>query len=352
MFKKITKYTFVGDYITKKLCGHHVIDPTSASITMLFNIKKGIWDEEILNIVGISEDQLPTISNSGEPVGLVKNLLKKEFVFLNPNVLVSNGGHDQYCASIGCGALKEGDLMISGGTAWVLLLTLNNFVIDRKRFFSPGRHVLKNKWGLLSSIPSAGASINWFKNVFCSFINNKDISERNFFNAIERDTYNIPAGSKGIKFYPYFVSSSNFNSIEGASIFGINLFHKPAHFFKALMEGIGFEVMRNDKNLKKLGVKIKSVSMIGGATKSLVWPQMISDMLNVSLKLPKIKEAAAVGASILAGVGDNIFSDCSDGFKSFNFDMKNMLPREKTSAKYARLFSSYEQYNQKIYQKS
>jgi len=342
-FEKVEKFAFVGDYITYKLSEKWVIDPSSAAITMLYDLRKGTWDEELLEIAGISKSQLPKISESGEALGCVSSFMKEELGLSGGKVVVSNGGHDQYCAALGAGALKEGDLLLSGGTAWVLLFTLNNLIFDTKSYLSPGRHVVRGRWGLLSSIPAGGAGVNWFKSSWSYFVKGK-LDEREFYEILENDSRKIPAGCEGLLFFPHFVGAGapTWEALSRAVILGLSLHHEPSHVFKALLEGVGFEVVWNVRTLESLGVNVNSVSMIGGATKSSIWPQMISDMLNLPLKVPRIQEAACVGAAILAGVGANVFHDCKEGVEQLVSDLSSIYPDESNTERYKNLFPLYQ----------
>jgi len=343
LFKKIDKFAFVGDYITYNISGEWVIDPSSAAITMLYNLRRGSWDEELLEIADISEDQLPEIMESGEVAGHVLPCLRNELGFSDGESIVSNGGHDQYCASLGAGALREGDLLLSGGTAWVLLFTLNRLIFDTESYLSPGRHVVRGRWGLLSSIPAGGAGMNWFKTNWSYFLKEK-LDDKEFFSELENRSCDVPAGCNGLFFFPHFVGSSapTWETRSRAVIFGLGLHHDPVQIFKALLEGVGFEVLWNIKTFESFGVNVKSVSMIGGATKSSVWPQIISDMLNLPIKIPRIQEAACLGAAILAGVGAQIFHDCQEGAEQLISDLSFIYPDEKNAKEYKALFLSYQ----------
>ena len=96
------------------------IDPSNAAITMLYDIKKGTWSKKILEIARINENQLPSLTPSGKVIGpLTKEVAKS--LGLPTSVLVFSGGHDQYCAALGANVTKPGEILLSAGTAWVIL---------------------------------------------------------------------------------------------------------------------------------------------------------------------------------------------------------------------------------------
>ena len=339
LLQKVERFAFVRDYIAYKLSGEWATDPSSAGITMLYNLEKGVWDGELLELAGITESQLPTITDSGKYVGDVIPSLGRELGFRNV-VSVSNGGHDQYCASLGAGAMREGDLLLSGGTAWVLLLTSDRPIFDSKSCLAPGRHIIPGRWGLLSSIPAGGAGVNWLRNNLGHFAEG---DERGFYEVIEKRCGDIPPGCEGLLFLPHFVGASApaRTTPSKAAILGLGLNHKAPNVFKALLEGVGFEVMWNARTFEGLGLDVNSLSMIGGATNSRIWPQIISDMLGLPLRIPKIQEAACMGAVILAGVGAGIFHGCEEGVECLVGEYSHIRPDEEKSNRYEDLFESY-----------
>ena len=142
------------------LTGRKVIDPTNAAIRQLFNIETGDWDDELLSAAGVTRERLPEVL----PVGaLVGNLTEEAAKALNlsTNVKVYNGAHDQYCASLGSGAVEVGDMLLATGTTWVVLgITPDLLYTDSH--ISPGIHPA-GAYGAMASIVSAGSALNWYK---------------------------------------------------------------------------------------------------------------------------------------------------------------------------------------------
>ncbi len=112
LFKKTNKVLFVNDYIIYRLTGRYCTDPSNASMTMLYNLELGNWDERLLKIADISMGKLSEIKDSGASIGELTNLAAKT-LNLFQEVIVSSGGHDQYCASLGSGAFTEGTCLVS-----------------------------------------------------------------------------------------------------------------------------------------------------------------------------------------------------------------------------------------------
>ncbi len=336
LFKKGNKFLFVNDYIIYKLTGKYCNDPSNASITMLYNLKLGDWDDELLQIAGISKERLSKIRDSGAPIGMLTKSSAK-ILNLSQNVIVSSGGHDQYCASLGSGAFEDGGCLVSSGTAWVLLCSSDKAVFDIKSNIIPGRHVIKDKWGAMATISSGGVVMEWFKS------NLIDNDETNIYDLYNKKAKDIPLGSNNLLFFPHFIGSTapTYQSNAKGAVIGLTLSHNKYNIFKSIMEGLGFEVLWNIEVIKKLGISIKKIKMIGGATKSKLWPQIIADVTGERIFVPSVTEAACLGAAILAGVGAGVFKNPEEGFEKLQIEEKEITPFQDNTVKYKKLFKVY-----------
>lgn len=344
LFKKTSKFLFVNDYIIYRLTGRYCGDPSNASITMLYNLKLGNWDERLLQIADISTGKLSKIKDSGVPIGRLTNLAAKT-LNLPQNVIVSSGGHDQYCASLGSGAFGDGSCLVSCGTAWVLLCSSGKAVFDAESNIAPGRHVIKDKWGAMVAISSGGVVMEWFrKNFIDSYFNNKK-REENIYDLYNKKAEDIPAGSNNLLFFPHFIGSTapTYQPSAKGAIVGLTLSHTKYEIFRSIMESLGFETLWNIEVIEKLGISIKKIKVIGGATKSNLWPQIIADIIGKRIFISSMTEAACLGAAILAGVGAGVFKTPEEGFENLQIKEKEIVPLQGNMVKYRDLFKIYKE---------
>jgi len=222
------------------------------------------------------------------------------------------------------------------------LLTSAIPLFDTKSYLSPGRHVVRDRWGLMSSISGAGAGVNWLSGLLRGESGPGE-EEREFYRAIEAKSGKIPPGSERLLFFPHFLGATapTWETDARGAIVGLGLHHGPAHMFRALLEGIGFEIRWNVETFRSLGAKVSSASMIGGAARSRIWPQIISDILDMQIRVPRIQEAACVGAAILGGLGAGAIRDYREGLDLFLSDCSAINPDSGNSRRYKELFSSY-----------
>ena len=130
----LTTLEVVNEYLT----GNPAIDPTNAAMRQLYSVEANDWDPAMLKAAGISRDVLPQVLPTGALVGA---LLPKAAVALGlpAGIPVYNGAHDQYCASIGAGAVHDGDMLLSAGTTWVLM-GVGKKPMFTSTFVAPGKH--------------------------------------------------------------------------------------------------------------------------------------------------------------------------------------------------------------------
>ena len=165
IFNKCRYFASAVDYLNLKLTGEFAIDISNLAHNSFLDMNTGDYSKRIMEIAGINAEQLPRIVSSGGVVGMLTSEASVE-LGLNRNVKVISGGHDQYCANIGVGAVNEGECVLSAGTAWALLATAEKPYFDDQFRVFPGIHIFEEKYGLMSAISAGGNSLSWFNNAF------------------------------------------------------------------------------------------------------------------------------------------------------------------------------------------
>ncbi len=337
LFKKSRYFASTIDYINYLLTGKFCIDYTNLAIAMFLDLNKKGLSYKVLKIAGITKDSMPEIIPSGNTIG---NLTEKSanILGLTDNVIVVSGAHDQYCANIGAGAVNVGDCVLSAGTAWALLAICEELYFSEESLISnnivqsifPGIHIIKGKYGLMTSVPFGGNSLKWFRDV---------MRTDTAYGMLNEDASEIQSGSENLLFVP--ISSSNTG--KGAFL-GIDGIHTMRHFTRAVFEGVSFVNKRNLGMIKEAGVGVKNLIMIGGGSKSSVWPQIVADDCNVPVILPRLNEAACAGAAILAGVGSGVFNSIEEASKKITKEKSQISPDKKNIEVYEKLYGRFISY--------
>ncbi|MBA7509793.1 Xylulose kinase [subsurface metagenome] len=337
IFEKIHKILFVNDYVQNKLCNNGYQDPSNASITLFFNIINGIWDKDILSLFDFDVDRFSKIKNSGELVGYLNENIC-ESLRIQDKVKVYNGGHDQYCTALGAGILNEEGILLSTGTAWVIFKMLDKPLLDSKFFFAIGRNIIIGKFGLIYTIPAAGASIKWFAS------NVMDINkESEMFELIDKNSIEFLNLRNKIIFYPYLTGAfgPDFDTNKRSSFHNIDISHNNLDLVKAIMEGVGFQLKKILMVLQKKGIKSPRLKMVGGGTNSKVWPQIISDIIGKEIYISRDKDVACRGASMIAAVGAGYFKNYNEAFDKIGCKFITVRPRREFINFYNKKFINF-----------
>jgi len=332
LFKSAARFLTVAGFLNMRLTGRPVTDPTNASLSSIYDIVSRQWSPDLLGILGISEDRLASLAESGTPIGKLKPKAAQD-LGLPKTVLVVSGGLDQYCAALGAGAFNLGDCLLSCGTAWALLFTVERLLFDVTKHLFPGPHLLPDRLGLMTSIPTAGAVLEWLKENFGGK------AGEDFFQRCDEAASDLPPGSQKLLFFPHFIGAIT-PTARGA-IFGMTLTHDDRAIYRAILEGIAFEARWRIEEIASLGVQAKRLTMIGGGARSPLWRKIVADLTGLPVYFPGRTETASLGAALLAAVGAGIFPSVEDAYSGFAAKETSVHPDAGAHAAYDRLFPLY-----------
>ncbi|MEG1882889.1 MAG: FGGY family carbohydrate kinase [Clostridia bacterium] len=338
LFRKAAKFLSTSDYLNYKLTGLFVTDYTSAGITNMENLKRRSWDRCIFDDLGIKSDQLSQLSPSCMIIGRLNEQAALE-LNLSPDTIVINGGMDQYCGAVGASAVREGDLMLATGTSWVMLGTLSKLYFDQESYLSPCPHILPQKYGIMATVPTAGVSMEWFRQTYMQGTGTEKIS----YNAINQLASVISPGADGLLFYPHFSGATcpSWKVNNRAGFIGVHLGHKIGHFARAIMEGVAFDASRVIEAMQQCGDETKQIKMIGGAAKSDLWSQVVSDITGMCVERPVLTDAPCAGAAMIAGVGSGLIGSFEEAQQLFCKFKDPIYPNEKNHAQYKQIKERY-----------
>ncbi len=285
VFAKTRRVFLLEDYILFKLTGRFVTEKTLQSSTIYFDINKSAWWGEMLDFIGVTEDMLPALLDSGVEIGEYRG------------IRVTTGAMDQVSGAIGAGVVRRGIVSEMTGTTMVIFTPTDTVPPYDPASIVPCHYNYDGKYCLLSWSPTAGMALKWFKNALC-----EDFS----FPQLDTLAAGVPAGSDGVTFLPYLCGSTmpKYNPAARGSFTGLTTEHTRAHFVRAVMESVSCMLRAS---LEYLSLDAAEIRAMGGGAQSPLWCRMKADMTGVRLVTLKNKETACLGAAILAGVGTGIF---------------------------------------------
>ncbi|HOX76017.1 MAG TPA: FGGY-family carbohydrate kinase [Bacteroidales bacterium] len=273
-----------------------------AGRTMLFDVIKHSWNDEILNNLGLDKKKLSEPLKSGKSAGFVREDIAKQ-LNLGDKTLIVTGGHDQTCSALGAGVTSTGTAAYSSGTVECITSAFNNPVFTdelHKNNLCTYDFTLPGMYSTVAFSLTGGNLLKWFMDQFGA-------AEAELAANINSDPYElllnqIPDEPSGLLVLPYFTPSGTpyFDvSVKGA-IMGMDLSVKRGEILKALLEGVAFEIKLNLDILKRSGYEIKELRLIGGGTKSEKLVRLKTDVIGTPITILDIREAGCMGAAILA----------------------------------------------------
>lgn len=291
LYKRAYKLFVVADYLFYQMTGQLKTDRTYASRFHLMNLRTGQWDEELLDIFGVTEDKLCELIDPGELHGYTNEDFSN-ISGIPTGIPVYSAGGDQQCSALGMGIYKEGDLEVTSGTgAFIIGITeklppviLGNPIINYS--------AVKGKYIVEASILTCSAAFDWF----C----------RNFYKELEGDIYKkideeineSPPGANGCMLLPFFQgrATPQWNPHATASFTNVTLSTTRGDMARALLEGIAYEIRNNLDIVEGQIGKAEKIQIGGGLSKSQAFNQIQADVYGRKLIHYENREAGIIGA--------------------------------------------------------
>lgn len=202
IFRRTHKFGHSNTCIAHWLTGSYAIDPSSASLTSLYNTTQNdlTWNEDIARAFGLSLDWLPQLVPAHSSVGPVRPPLAKELgLRKEPQVLI--GGNDAVLAAYSAGAREPGDIINVNGTCEISLVCLPQCLPSLN--YNIRAHVLPGRWLTLHVMNAGGKALEWFKSVFCSELTDGDF----FGDFLPRAVDAWLDRDSGVTYVPYLMGS-------------------------------------------------------------------------------------------------------------------------------------------------
>lgn len=291
-FAKTSAIYSTLDYLNFRLTGRAALDPSCAALMQLLNVKEKNWDSEILDLISLDQGRLAPLKPAGSLVGRLTAEAAAE-LGLPESVEVFNGGLDQACMALGCGAVNSGDIVLSTGTAWAMLAVTDRPNVIKGLKFSVIPHTVQDKWCFMATIPSAGAGLDWLREKLLGF------DEAESYKVMDGKIAGREPGAKGLVVFPFFSEGAGLTS----QITGLTLAHDRYDLLRAYLESICYEIKRMLDALEQEGLRLDCLRVTGGASRSKIWMSILSNILNKAVRVETNPDAACIGAGKLAAMG-------------------------------------------------
>jgi len=338
IYNNTYKFLTVHDYIIYNLTGEIFTDQTQASRTMLFNIDKFCWDDEIFKYLEIDQDKFPQVMTTGTKVGELKHDVAKKTGFPK-GIPVLLGGGDQQLAAIGLGVIKEGRIGVITGSGSFIITHSDRSLRDGKMRILCSVSAVPNKWILEAGIFTTGSIYKWFKDTFghIEVILSKELKKSPyeiFDMEIEANSSRYPSR---LILLPHFTGSAApyWNPFAKGILFNLTLNTTRGDLIKAVLESICLEIKKNMSIIEELSKKsIEEVYVGGGLSKSDLFNQIQADVYGKYIMKVSTSEVASLGAAMIGLTKLGLYRDLNECVSSMIKIEKKIAPNYELTKKY------------------
>ncbi|MCR4763959.1 MAG: autoinducer-2 kinase [Lachnospiraceae bacterium] len=317
VYEKAARLGMFNDWLIYRLTGVMAVEPSNGSTTGLFDLKKRGWDPSIAERVGIRTDIFPPVAECGTRIAEV-NAQGAADTGLAAGTPVVVGGGDSQLGCVGVGVVSPGQAAIFGGSFWQYEFNTADGRTDPKCRVRVNCHAVPGVWQFEALAFNPGLVMRWFRDGFCQ--REAEIAEKtgeDVYDLMNREAARVPAGCNGM--LCTFSDVMNFTCWKHASPTFTNFsidpkLHNRYTFYRAILENTALVTLGHvDLVREATGHMPAEVVFAGGASKSPLWCQILADVLGLPVRVPVVREATALGAAILAGVGVGIYPDAAEG---------------------------------------
>ncbi|MHA1476986.1 MAG: FGGY-family carbohydrate kinase [Promethearchaeota archaeon] len=338
IYQKTHKFLLVSDYIIYKLTGKFYTDHSNASRTMLFDINRFKYSEDIASELEIDLDKMPEAIESGVEIGEINT----EEILFDKKTLVVSGAGDQQSAALGVGVVSPGEVKLTTGTGSFMLAYLEKPNFDPNKRVLCSCHAIPGVWVQEASIFTTGAFLRWFRDELGNE-ESRIAEEQNQdpYVILTEEAEKSPIGANMLLAIPHLVGAGapHWNPYARGLIYGLSLGHKRRDIVRSILEGVAFEVKKNIEVFSELGITPKELKLTGGGSRSDFWNQIFSDVLGITCVRNVIEEATSLGAAILAATGAGLFSDVVSAAENICKVDKKWIPDLNRQNIYSKIYS-------------
>ena len=269
------------DYVRLRLTGDRAIDAAEASGTLLFDVARRRWSEEVCDALEIPAEWLPPAHES----------------------TAIGGAGDQQAGALGVGVVGPGPLSVVLGTSGVVFAALPEYRAEPEARVHVFCHAVPDTWEAMGVMLSAAGSLRWLRDAVGG-----DYDE------LVAEAERWPAGTEGLTFLPYLQGERTPHADPDArgAFEGLSLRHDRGALVRSVLEGVAFGLRDSLELLRALGVEPAAGRASGGGARSELWLKIVASVLGIPIERTAVEEGAAYGAALLGGVAAGVFADAAE----------------------------------------
>jgi xylulokinase len=291
VYARIARVLLPKDYVRLRLTGEWAMDVADASGTLLLDVARRRWSDEVLDALEVPRAWLPPLLESPDVSGRTAG-----------GIPVAAGAGDCAAAALGVGIDRVGPLSIVLGTSGVVFAALPAYAADPQARVHAFCHAVPGTWHAMGVMLSAAGSLQWLRDV---------AAPGAAFGKLVAEAESWGPGADGLLFVPYLSGERTPHADPDArgAFVGLELRHDRGALVRAVLEGVAFGLRDSLELLRDLGVAAAAARVSGGGARSGLWRRIVASVLGLPVETTSAEEGSAYGAALLGGVAGGVFAD-------------------------------------------
>ncbi len=342
-YAKIDKYVSISTYFVYRLTGELKDSPSDFTGHYPLDYKKKQWyakpDTHLQGqIFSLKREQLVELVDTQGVLGKISEEGAK-LTGIPAGIPVFAGGSDKSCETLGSGVIDQNLAAVSLGTACTIETVTAKYK-GPQPFLPAYPSVQKDVYNMDVQIYRGFWMINWFLKEFGAYNIDDLITTEVAPEEYNKKLFDIPAGSNGLLVQPYWGSPLEHPEVKGAMV-GFSDYTTKVHVYKAIIEGIGYELRVAKENFEKaLGHKFEAIRVSGGGARSDEVCQILADLFGVRVEKLQTVETSSLGAAMGVFLSLGVYPDAKEAAKAMVRVSKTFEPNKANTEIYDKLYEN------------
>jgi xylulokinase len=300
-------------YLRWRLTGVQATDPSDASNTLLFDVRRRRWSAELSEAMGLPLSVLPDTAESGAVAGRVTGTASA-VTGLAAGTPVVTGAGDSITAAVASGLTPGGAVLTVLGSAGNVSVVSGEPLLDPAGRVHTGCHATGDTWIVTGVQQAAGLALEWLRSVATT-----PGQPDGGYDELTGPAREVAPGSDGVTFLPYLAGQRSpvYDPDARGAFAGLSLGHTLGHLTRAVLEGVAFAQRESVAVLTELGVPVHAIVTAGGGSRSALWRSIQAGVHQVPVVYypveGQVRDSSAVGAAIIAGTAAGMFATLAAG---------------------------------------
>jgi xylulokinase len=297
--KSVARFAFTKDFLREKLTGTWATDRTEASSSLLYDVGRKAWSEELCAAFHVDATRLPPVGRSGDLAGKVTAHAAAD-TGLREGTPVVYGSGDNEAAGLGAGATGEGRVAVVLGTSGTVIAHHQDRGAAGGLVW--GRHAMRRGYAVTGVVLSAGRALEWIRRTAFA----RDVTTEEVLAAAE----SADPGEGSLVFLPSLAGERSPVPDAGATgaFVGLRPGHTRGHLARAVLEGVALSIAEIVMLMRGAGVPVTELRLTSGGARSPFWRGLVGAACGLPVVPVGEQSGPAVGAAMLAARGTGRFS--------------------------------------------